>query len=208
MAADLTPIVILNAYSRGIFPMAESRDDDEIFWLDPKKRGVMPLDGFHMSRSLRKKILKEPFQIKVNTAFQDVIRGCADREETWINDRIAALYFELFEVGHAHSIEVWDGPELIGGIYGVSLRGVFFGESMFSRRPDTSKIAMAYLVSRLKHGGFTLFDTQFLTDHLARMGGIEITRAEYHSELKVALSGAANFHRQPLPVSGYQLCNE
>lgn len=206
--AELTPIIILNAYSRGIFPMAESRDDDEIFWLDPKRRGVMPLDGFHISRSLRKTLLQEPYQIKVNTAFEDVVKGCADRSETWINNQISSLYRELFEVGHAHSIEVWDKDELVGGVYGVSLRGAFFGESMFSRRRDASKIALAYLVSRLKHGGFSLFDTQFLTEHLASLGGIEIPRAEYHDQLKDALSGAANFHRQPLQVSGYQVCNE
>ena len=207
MATDLTPLVLLNAYSRGIFPMAESRDSDEIFWLDPKQRGIIPLDGFHISRSLRRTLLREPYEIKVNTAFEQVVHGCADRDETWINDTILALYLDLFDVGHAHSVEVWDDDVLVGGIYGVSLRGAFFGESMFSRKRDTSKIAIAYLVSRLKSGGFSLFDTQFLTDHLASLGGVEIPRAQYHAKLRAALSGAANFLRQPLTVSGYQVCN-
>ena len=208
MSAELTPLVILNAYSRGIFPMAESREDDEIFWLDPKRRGVIPLDQFHISRSLRKTLLREPYDIRVNTAFNEVVMGCAEREETWINAQIRDIYRELFEIGHAHCIEVWEGDDLVGGIYGVSLRTAFFGESMFSRRRDTSKIAMAYLVSRLKAGGFTLFDTQFLTDHLASMGGQEIAREVYHVQLRAALSGAANFLRQPLTVSGRQVCNE
>lgn len=207
MSSELTPIVILNAYSRGIFPMAENRDDDEIFWLDPKRRGVIPLSDFHISRSLRKTLLREPYQIKVNTEFNAVVDACADRPETWINDQIREIYHELFQIGHAHCVEVWDQDELIGGIYGVSLRAAFFGESMFSRKRDTSKIAMAYLVSRLKYGGYTLFDTQFLTDHLASMGGKEISRKEYHEQLTDALEGAANFLRQPPTVSGHQVCN-
>jgi leucyl/phenylalanyl-tRNA--protein transferase len=207
MSSELTPLVILNAYSRGIFPMAENRDDDEIFWLDPKLRGVIPLDEFHISRSLKKTLLREPYEIKVNTAFDEVVSACAEREETWINGQIKDIYSELFAIGHAHCVEVWDDDILVGGIYGVSLRTAFFGESMFSRKRDTSKIAMAYLVSRLKFGGFTLFDTQFLTEHLASMGGQEITRDTYHSDLRAALTGAANFHRQPQKVSGHQVCN-
>ena len=208
MASEITPLVLLNAYSRGIFPMAESRASNEIFWLDPKQRGIMPLDGFHISRSLRRTLLREPYEIRVNTAFKQVVEGCADRDETWINDTILGLYLDLFDVGHAHSVEVWEGDALVGGIYGVSLRGAFFGESMFSRKRDTSKIAIAYLISRLKFGGFALFDTQFMTDHLASLGGVEIPREQYHAKLKDALSGAANFLRQPQPVSGRQVCNE
>lgn len=188
--------------------MAERRDDDEIFWLDPKRRGIMPLDGFHISRRLRRTIRAEPYQITINTDFTGVVEGCADREETWINNSIFGIYEELHDIGYAHSLEVWDGFDLVGGIYGVTLRSAFFGESMFSRRRDTSKIALAYLVSRLRHGGFTLFDTQFLTDHLASMGGIEISRDAYRTRLTDALTVGANFHRQPQPVSGHQVCSE
>ncbi|MEP5758883.1 MAG: leucyl/phenylalanyl-tRNA--protein transferase [Litoreibacter sp.] len=208
MSLVLTPGLILNAYSRGIFPMAEGRDDPEIYWLDPKRRGVIPLDNFHMSRSLRKKIRREPYDIKVNTDFSGVLEGCADRDETWINDQIFSLYMDLHRSGHAHSVEVWEGTALIGGIYGVTLASAFFGESMFSRKRDTSKIAMAYLVSRLRKGGFSLFDTQFITDHLASMGGIEISRDAYHVLLTDALKDEASFHQQPPRVSADQVCNE
>ncbi|RLJ60080.1 leucyl/phenylalanyl-tRNA--protein transferase [Litoreibacter meonggei] len=203
---ELTPELILSAYAQGIFPMAESREDDELFWLDPEFRGVLPLDGFHISRSLRKTIVREPFQIKVDTDFAGVIEGCADRAETWINAPIFGIYMDLFHAGHAHSVEVWDGSELVGGVYGVTLNGAFFGESMFSRRRDASKIALAYLVSRLNAGGFKLLDTQFLTPHLASLGGVEIPRASYRRALRDALSAEANFHRQPLTVSGRQVC--
>ncbi|SFR51897.1 leucyl/phenylalanyl-tRNA--protein transferase [Litoreibacter janthinus] len=203
---ELTPALILSGYAQGIFPMAESRDDDRLFWLDPELRGIIPLDGFHISRSLRKTILREPYQIKVDSDFAGVIEGCADREETWINGPIFQLYLDLFEAGHAHSVEVWDGAELIGGVYGVTLNGAFFGESMFSRSTDASKIALAYLVSRLNAGGFLLLDTQFLTPHLASLGGIEIPRASYRQALQDALSVEANFLRQPLTVSGHQVC--
>ncbi|PTX56272.1 leucyl/phenylalanyl-tRNA--protein transferase [Litoreibacter ponti] len=206
MSAELTPALILNAYARGIFPMAESREDEGLFWLDPEKRGVIPLDGFHISRSLRKTILREPFQIKVDTDFAGVIEGCADRAETWINGPIFGIYMDLFRAGHAHSVEVWDGDTLVGGVYGVTLRAAFFGESMFSRRRDASKIALAYLVSRLNAGGFRLFDTQFITPHLASLGGIEMTRSSYRQALRDALAAEANFLRQPLTVSGRQVC--
>ncbi|WP_281856612.1 leucyl/phenylalanyl-tRNA--protein transferase [Litoreibacter halocynthiae] len=203
---ELTPELILSAYAQGIFPMAESREEDELFWLDPEFRGVLPLDGFHISRSLRKTILREPFQIKIDTDFAGVIEGCADRAETWINTPIFSIYMDLFHAGHAHSVEVWDGKELVGGVYGVTLNGAFFGESMFSRRRDASKIALAYLVSRLNAGGFKLLDTQFLTPHLESLGGVEIPRASYRRALRDALSEKANFLRQPLTVSGHQVC--
>lgn len=193
MTRDLTPEMMLQAYASGIFPMAERRDDPEVFWVDPHDRGIVPLDGLHLSRSLRRAIRRGSFQITVNTAFDAVVEGCADREETWINDTIRGLYQGLFRRGRAHSIEVWDGPDLVGGIYGVTLGAVFFGESMFSRRTDASKIAMAYLVDRLRQGGFRLFDAQFLTAHLASMGAIEVPRAAYHVLLQEALASTGDF---------------
>lgn len=208
MPKDLSPDIILNAYARGIFPMSEARDDEGLFWVDPERRGVIPLDAFHISRSLRKRILREPYNIRIDTDFAGVIERCADREETWINDEIFRIYMDLFQAGHAHSLEVWEGDTLVGGVYGVTLRAAFFGESMFSYRTDASKIALAYLVSRLKFGGFKLFDTQFLTDHLASLGGVEISRAAYQTALRDALQVEASFLRQPLTVSGYQVCNE
>ena len=203
---ELTPELILNAYAQGIFPMAESREDDALFWLDPDLRGILPLDGFHISRSLRKTILREPYQIKIDSYFAGVVEGCAERKETWINAPIFSIYMDLFHAGHAHSVEVWDDDELVGGVYGVTLKGAFFGESMFSRRRNASKIALVYLVSRLNAGGFKLLDTQFLTPHLASLGGIEIPRSNYRRALRDALSAEANFLQQPLTVSGHQVC--
>lgn len=194
---ELTPELILSAYAQGIFPMAESRDDDGLFWLDPEMRGVIPLDGFHISRSLRKDILRERYQIKVDTDFAGVIAGCADRDETWINGPIFNIYMDLFNAGYAHSVEVWDGSELVGGAYGVTLMGAFFGESMFSRRTNASKMALAVLVDRLRRAGFVLFDAQFLTDHLASLGAQEITRAEYHTRLDHAKEVKARFDAPP-----------
>ncbi|MEM9581867.1 MAG: leucyl/phenylalanyl-tRNA--protein transferase [Pseudomonadota bacterium] len=208
MPPDLSTELILSAYARGIFPMSEARDDDGLFWVDPEKRGVIPLDRFHISRSLRKTLQRDLFDVRINTDFAGVIRACADREETWINDNIFEIYLDLFEEGHAHSVEVWDGEDLVGGVYGVTLNAAFFGESMFSRKRDASKIALAYLVHRLNAGGFKLFDTQFLTEHLASLGGIEITRAQYHRALKDALSVEANFLQQSQMVSGHQVCSE
>lgn len=195
----LTPALLLHGYSVGIFPMAENRHDPEIFWVDPKRRGVMPLDGFHISRSLARRLRKPGYRVTVDVDFTGVVQGCADRAETWINDEIFSLYKTLHARGHAHSLEIWQGNSLIGGIYGVVLGQAFFGESMFSRRRDASKIALAYLVDRLKLAGFTLFDTQFLTDHLASLGGIEITRAEYHRQLEPAVHGIAEFAAPPVP---------
>jgi leucyl/phenylalanyl-tRNA--protein transferase len=208
LSPSLSSDLILNAYARGIFPMSEGREDEGLFWVDPEQRGVFPLDNFRISRSLAKLIRKEPYQIKIDHDFAGVIEGCADRSETWINDEIFAIYLDLFAKGHAHSVEVWDEGVLIGGVYGVTLRGAFFGESMFSRRPNASKIALAYLIARLNAGGFTLFDTQFLTDHLASLGAIEITRASYHQALRAALAVEANFLRQSQQVSGDQVCTQ
>ena len=198
---EITPEILLKAYALGVFPMAESRSDPEIFWVDPRRRGVMPLGGFHMSRSLARHIRKGGFTITVDQDFAGTVQGCADRPETWINDIIFDLYLDLHRMGHAHSLEVWEGSELVGGVYGVTLGAAFFGESMFSRRRDASKIALAYLISRLRYGGFQLFDTQFVTDHLLSLGAIEIPRAAYHMRLERALSWDAEFLAQPSPVS-------
>ena len=205
-AFRLTPELLLQGYMAGVFPMAERRDDSEVFWVDPKRRGVLPLDGLHISRSLKRRILKEPFDVRFNADFPGVVAGCAEREETWINDQIYLAYLDLHRMGYAHSQEVWEGNELVGGVYGVAIGGAFFGESMFSRRTDASKIALAYLVSRLRTGGFTLFDTQFVTDHLIRLGAIEISRASYRRRLRDALSVEANVFRQQSPVTARQIC--
>ncbi len=206
MSQNLSSELILTAYAGGIFPMSEARDDDDLFWVDPERRGVIKLDDFHISRSLRKTILREPYDIRINTDFAAVVEGCASREETWINDEIFSIYMNLHHEGHAHSVEVWDKTELVGGVYGVTLQAAYFGESMFSNRPDTSKIALAYLVSRLKAGGFLLFDTQFITPHLSSLGATEISRTSYHQALQAALKVEANFHQQPQPVSAHQVC--
>lgn len=190
---SLSPELLLHGYSIGIFPMAEHRDDPELFWVDPKFRGVFPLDGFHISRSLARRIRTCGFTVSINQDFVGVVDGCADRSDTWINPELRRLYQELHRAGRAHSLEVWEGASLIGGVYGVVLGAAFFGESMFSRRSDASKIALAYLVDRLRQTGFTLFDTQFLTAHLASLGAIEIPRAVYHSELKQALDIKSDF---------------
>ncbi|MCA0043289.1 leucyl/phenylalanyl-tRNA--protein transferase [Celeribacter litoreus] len=190
----LSPELLLQAYANGVFPMAETRDDDRLFWVDPKHRGIIPLDGFHLSRSLKRLIRQDRYQVTFDTAFDAVMEGCADREETWINDTIFDLYGQIFDLGFGHSVEVWEGETLVGGSYGLALGTAYFGESMFSRRSNTSKLALAFLVARLKRDGFTLFDTQFLTDHLASLGAIEIPRAEYHERLEEALETVATFN--------------
>ncbi len=194
MPLRLTPELLLRAYAAGVFPMAEARDSPEVHWIDPRRRGIIPLDGFHISRSLRRRLLRGGFEVRVDHDFAAVLAACADRDETWINAEIAALYLNLHRRGAAHSVEVWIDGELAGGVYGVVLGAAFFGESMFSRRTDASKIALAYLVDRLRQGGFTLFDAQFLTAHLARLGAIEVTRAEYRRRLADALNRDADFN--------------
>ncbi|MBY8975776.1 leucyl/phenylalanyl-tRNA--protein transferase [Rhodobacteraceae bacterium NNCM2] len=191
---ELTPTLLLRAYQAGVFPMAESADSPEVLWVDPRQRGILPLDGLHVSRSLRKRIKRWAFDVTIDRTFDDVVRSCADRDETWINPIITGLYGELHRMGYAHSLEVWHEGELVGGLYGVRLGSAFFGESMFSRETDASKIALVYLVARLKFGGFTLLDTQFTTAHLRSLGAIEIPRAEYHQELERALTRTANFY--------------
>jgi|TARA_R100000365_G_C2740618_1_gene69335 leucyl/phenylalanyl-tRNA---protein transferase len=189
---ELTPELILRAYRAGIFPMSESADDPDIFWVSPQMRGVLPLDGFRASKSLRKSMRKSGFSVVVDRDFSGVIEGCAtagsDRDSTWINPTIRSLYGELFAMGYCHTVEVYDGEALVGGLYGLAIGGAFFGESMFHRRTDASKIALAHLVDRLNAGGYALLDTQFITDHLASLGGIEIPRAIY----EIRLSGALN----------------
>ena len=197
--ATLTPDLLLQAYRVGLFPMSEGRDDPEVFWVDPTMRGVFPLDGFRISRSLAKRMRAGRFRVTFDTAFEAVMRGCADRDETWISDTIFALYGALFGRGHAHSVEVWEEEILVGGVYGVSIGAAFFGESMFSRQTDASKIALAYLVDWLRAGGFVLFDTQFITPHLASLGAIEITRERYHAKLDRAVGLQAQLITEEAP---------
>lgn len=195
--AKLTADLLLNAYAVGIFPMAESRTDPDVYWVDPRRRGILPLDGFHIPRRLRRTLHGSPFEIRSDSAFAAVVDGCAepaeDRPESWINDEIKELYGELFRRGAAHSVECWRDGELAGGLYGVALGGAFFGESMFSRATDASKIALVHLVARLKAGGFTLLDTQFVTKHLSQFGAVEIDRADYRKRLQAAIRIAASF---------------
>ena len=201
----LAPEVLLHAYAAGIFPMAESADDPELFWVDPTRRGIIPLDAFHVPRRLARLLRQHRFAIRCDTAFTAVMQNCAEASEmrpsTWINEQILKLYAALFARGNAHSVECWQGKELVGGLYGVSLGAAFFGESMFSRVTDASKVALVGLVARLRAGGFRLLDTQFLTPHLAQFGGIEISRARYHRLLADALRQRADFPRM-LPGEG------
>jgi leucyl/phenylalanyl-tRNA--protein transferase len=189
----LTPEIMLEAYGLGIFPMAETRDAEDVFWVDPRKRGILPLDGFHISRSLGRRMRRGDYTVSVDRDFAGVVAACADRDETWINDRLFDLYERLHAMGRAHSLEVRIGGALAGGVFGVALGGAFFGESMFSRATDASKIALAYLVDRLRLAGFTLFDTQFITPHLASLGAVEIPRAAYRERLAAALTAPADF---------------
>jgi leucyl/phenylalanyl-tRNA--protein transferase len=192
-APILTADLLLQAYQVGVFPMSEGRDDPEVFWVDPRMRGVFPLDGFNISRSLARTIRRDRFTVTYDKAFAAVVEGCADRDETWINGTIFALYGQLHKGGFAHSIEVWDGPRLVGGVYGVAIGAAFFGESMFSRATDASKVALAYLIDRLRVRGFALFDTQFITPHLESLGAVEISRDHYRAMLIEALAIEASF---------------
>lgn len=195
--AALDPELLLRAYATGIFPMSESADDPEIFWVRPDVRGIIPLDTFHVPSSLAKTIRKGVFEIRFDTAFVDVMKGCAEekdsRPSTWINDTIINSYSALFRQGHCHSVEAWHHGELVGGLYGVSLKAAFFGESMFSRMTDASKVCLVYLVERLKSKGFVLLDTQFTTEHLKRFGAIDVSRKNYEKMLAAALTKEAKF---------------
>ncbi|WP_430256428.1 leucyl/phenylalanyl-tRNA--protein transferase [Neorhizobium sp. DAR64872/K0K18] len=188
----ITPEILLRAYSIGLFPMAEAADDPEIFWVDPEMRGILPLDAFHVSKSLQKTVRRKPFDIRFDTDFEGVIALCAqpadDRPSTWINETIRKLYRELHHMGHAHSVEAYDGDELVGGLYGVSLGAAFFGESMFSRRTDASKICLVHLVERMKAKGFVLLDTQFTTEHLKTFGAIDVPKDDYLKLLHAAVN--------------------
>jgi len=187
--SELDPRLLLRGYAVGIFPMADSRHAEELFWVEPQHRAIIPLDGFHMSRSLARRLRLGTFTVTRDRAFADVIRGCADREETWINGDIERATLALHASGHAHSVECWsEGGALVGGIYGVKLGRAFFGESMFRRATDASKVALAWLVARLKVGGFTLLDCQFMTDHLASLGAVSISRDAYVATLSAALA--------------------
>lgn len=200
MSRVFGPNELLDCYRRGVFPMADSRDDPRLFLVDPDLRGVLPLDHFHLSRSLRKTIRRDPFEIRVNTAFSRVMELCAesapDRPNTWINSPILNLYSALHRLGYAHSVEAWCDGELVGGLYGVSLKAAFFGESMFSRATDASKVALAHLVARLRAGGYRLLDTQFVTSHLETFGVEEVPREQFHERLKLALQADGVFGTQ------------
>ena len=207
---EITPEVLLKAYACGIFPMAESADDPALFWIEPEKRGVIPLDRFHIPARLVRTVRSDCFTVTVDRDFDAVLDGCAQpwpgRPRTWINDRIRALYRRLYDRRHCHSLEVHAGRELVGGLYGVTLGRAFFGESMFHRARDASKVALVHLVARLKAGGFRLLDTQFVTDHLKTFGAIEVPRRQYHKLLETALVGEGNFAALDMrqPITGAQ----
>jgi len=204
---DITPEVLLKAYSCGIFPMAESADDPALYWIEPERRGIIPLDRFHVPERLARTVRADRFTIVVDRDFDAVINGCAQpapgRSRTWINTRILTLYRKLYERGDCHTVEVYDGAELVGGLYGVSLGRAFFGESMFHRVRDASKVALVHLVARLKAGHYRLLDTQFVTDHLRTFGAVEVSRPAYHKLLDSALVGEGNFRAlsvdRPIP---------
>ena len=201
-----SPEVLLQAYAMGVFPMGESRYDSRLHWIDPESRGILPLDGLHVSRALARRVRREVFEIRVDSAFDAVIRACAEpgpeRWSTWINDEIMALYGEVHRMGRAHSVECWLEGALVGGLYGISLGAAFFGESMFSREPDASKVALVHLVARLRAGGYRLLDVQFVTPHLARLGAVEVPRADYHQALAEALDERGDFYSWPAGSSG------
>jgi leucyl/phenylalanyl-tRNA--protein transferase len=197
---EITPQVLLKAYAVGIFPMAESAEDPSLYWIEPETRGIIPLDTFHVSKRLRRTIAAEPFEVRIDSDFFAVIDGCAGsgdpgRPKTWINGRIRRLYGELFEIGHCHTVEIWRDGGLVGGLYGVQLGSAFFGESMFSRATDASKVALVYLVARLRVGGFTLLDTQFTTTHLRQFGAADMDKRVYQRALEAAIALPADFYR-------------
>jgi leucyl/phenylalanyl-tRNA--protein transferase len=187
----LDPRLLLQGYATGIFPMADSRDASELFWVEPRNRAILPLERFHVSRSLRRRLRSGRFNVTRDVDFQAVISACADREETWINAELERTMLALHGSGHAHSVEVWSGEELVGGLYGVKLGRAFFGESMFSRMRDASKVALAWLVARMRAGNFTLLDCQFMTEHLASLGAVSVPRETYVALLSAALGGGA-----------------
>ena len=209
---DFTVDDLIACYERGVFPMADSRHDEDIFLVDPDRRGIFPLDQFHIPRRLARSVRAEPYQVRIDTAFDAVVRHCAmtnpnrpDRQDTWINGPIESLYGELFQRGLAHSVECWQDGKLVGGLYGVTLGAAFFGESMFSLSRDASKIALVHLVARLKLGRFQLLDAQFMTDHLAQFGAVEINRIDYKRRLGSAVISLADFYRLPAYAAGAEV---
>jgi leucyl/phenylalanyl-tRNA--protein transferase len=206
---EITPQVLLKAYTCGIFPMAESADDPALFWIEPQQRGVLPLETVHIPKRLARTVRQGTFEIRIDTDFEGVISGCAasrpGRRSTWINPKIRALYRDLFEMGYCHTVETWKDGQLVGGLYGVALAGAYFGESMFSTERDASKVALTYLCARLMYGGFSLLDTQFVTEHLRQFGTIEIERAEFHVRLEKALELRGDFLALPKDAPGDQI---
>lgn len=204
-APAITPTLLLQAYASGVFPMAETGSADEIFWVDPQRRGILPLDGLHVPQRLARSFRRGGFEIRIDSDFPRVLTACADREETWISGEIQRLYRDLYRMGFAHSVEVWVDGRLGGGLYGVALGAAFFGESMFSAVRDASKFALIALVARLNAGGFVLLDTQFVTAHLARLGAVEISRAAYHRRLDAAVNRPAQFGALPRDASAQRM---
>jgi leucyl/phenylalanyl-tRNA---protein transferase len=206
---EITPQVLLKAYTCGIFPMAESADDPALFWIEPQQRGVLPLETVHVPKRLARTVRQGTFEVRIDTDFEGVISGCAasrpGRRSTWINPKIRALYRDLFEMGYCHTVETWKDGQLVGGLYGVALAGAYFGESMFSTERDASKVALTYLCARLMYGGFSLLDTQFVTEHLRQFGTIEIERAEFHVRLEKALELRGDFLALPNNAPGDQI---
>jgi leucyl/phenylalanyl-tRNA--protein transferase len=198
--SGLTPEILLRAYAVGLFPMAERRDDPTLYWIDPEKRGILPLEKFHIPRRLRRTVRRDVFDVRFNTNFHGVIHACAapskGRVESWINDEIIALYTDLHELGRAHCVEAWLDGRLVGGLYGVALGAAFFGESMFSTERDASKVALVHLVGRLRKGGFKLLDTQFVTEHLTQFGVVELQRSGFRQMLSTALDSSATFETE------------
>jgi leucyl/phenylalanyl-tRNA--protein transferase len=203
---EITPEVLLKAYACGIFPMAESAEDPALYWIEPEKRGVIPLEAFHVPGRLARTVRSDRFEVRINHDFEAVLDGCAEpqpgRARTWINQRIRALYRRLYDIGHCHSVEAYEDGRLAGGLYGVCLGRAFFGESMFHRSRDASKVALVHLVARLKAGDFRLLDTQFVTDHLKTFGAVEVSRRQYHKLLEAALVGEADFGALAWNVTG------
>jgi leucyl/phenylalanyl-tRNA--protein transferase len=201
---EITPELMLRAYRAGLFPMAETRRGERLYWLDPEQRGILPLDSFHLPRRLRRTALSDTYEVVADRDFAGVIAGCAaaapGREDTWINTEIERLFGDLHRLGHAHSVESWQDGALVGGLYGVVLGGVFFGESMFSRARDASKVALVHLVARLRLGGFRLLDTQFVTSHLSQFGAVEIPREDYKALLATAVDEPATWRRHVAPA--------
>jgi leucyl/phenylalanyl-tRNA--protein transferase len=206
---EITPQVLLKAYTCGIFPMAESADDPALYWIEPQQRGILPLDKVHVPRRLARTIRAGTFEVRIDSDFEGVIDGCAasraGRRTTWINRKIRALYRDLFDAGYCHTVETWMDGQLVGGLYGVALHGAYFGESMFSTERDASKVALVYLCARLIHGGFSLLDTQFVTEHLRQFGTVEIERDQFHTLLEKALAHQATFHALPADASPSQV---